>query len=225
MLATAALSMVKTGNIIGLGASSVMPSLIDLLWLERQNDLAIQIVSASYITRQLLLEKGFQPQPISAFSAIDIYFDGCDQLDHSLNAVKSGGGIHTMEKLLASMSKQFVLMADEVKYTKVFGTQFPLVLEVLPDACSFVQVALQQILKPVKMELRMSDKMLGPVITENGNYLINIWFEHWPLAPTINQIRGTITGVVETSFFYQLAHKAILYGNEGVYQVTKPASI
>lgn len=221
-LAGAAFAMVKPGFVLGLGASSVMPALIDLLWLEKQKGMEFQIVSSSFITRQLLLEKGFQPHPISAHRYVDIYFDGCDQLDHSLNAVKSGGGIHTMEKLLASMSSQFVLMAAEIKYTKIFDTKFPLVLEVLPEASRYIQTALTQKFNPVKMELRMSEKMLGPAITGNGNYLIDIWFETWPLPETINERCRAITGLVETSFFYQLAHKAILFGKDGVYLINNP---
>jgi ribose 5-phosphate isomerase A len=220
-LAAAAFAMVKPGFIVGLGASSVMPALIELLWQERQKGSEFSIVSSSFITRQLLLEKGLQPQPISNHSYIDIYFDGCDQVDHSLNAVKSGAGIHTMEKLLASMSSQFVLMGEEIKYTNVFDTKFPLVLEVLPEAFRFIQTALINKFNPAKIALRIGEQMLGPAITGNGNYLINVWFEKWPNPEAINDTCRTITGVVETSFFYQLAHKAILLGKEEVYQIEK----
>ena len=73
-------------------------------------------------------------QPIAAFKSIDIYFDGCDQLDSELNALKIGGGIHTQEKLLASMANEFILIGDESKLVQNFDNRFPVVIELLPQA-------------------------------------------------------------------------------------------
>ena len=79
-----------------------------------------------------------------------MYFDGCDQFDKDLNALKSGGGIHTMEKLFASMAKEFILVGDDSKYAEQLTTTFPLVLEVLPQAMSFILAKLPFLFGDVK---------------------------------------------------------------------------
>ena len=62
----------------------------------------------------------------------------------------------------------------------------------------------------------MNDKKDGPVITENGNYLLDVYFENWPDLPEISPACKNICGIVETSLFYALAHKAIIAGENGV---------
>ena len=64
--------------------------------------------------------------------------------------------------------------------------------------------------------LRMSDKKDGAVLTDNGNYLMDLWFQDWPELSELNTSLKCITGVVETSLFYSLAHKAIIAGRDGV---------
>jgi ribose 5-phosphate isomerase A len=78
-------------------------------YLQEQN-IQVQVYTSS-ATRQELLQHGFAPGDIAGMACLDIYFDGCDQFDKNLNALKSGGGIHTMEKLLASMAKNLYWLA------------------------------------------------------------------------------------------------------------------
>ena len=157
----------------------------------------------------------------SSLSSIDIYFDGCDQFDKQLNALKSGGGIHTREKLLASMAKQFLLVGDEAKYVRQFDTTYPMVIDLLPEALRYVPASIQKLFPGVKTILRMSDKKEGAAITENGNYLMDVWFTNWPELQQLNSLMKGITGVVETSLFYNLAHKAIIAGEDGIKVIKK----
>ena len=152
-----------------------------------------------------------------------MYIDGCDQLDKDLNALKSGGGIHTREKLFASMAREFVLVGDAAKYCEHFDTRFPLVIELLPEALAFVPVRIQSLFPGVRCEIRISDKRDGAIITDHGNYLLDVWFSSWPDLSKLNVMMKTIAGVVEISLFYGLAHKAILAGNDGVKILNKPS--
>ena len=68
----------------------------------------------------------------------------------------------------------------------------------------------------------MSDRKDGAIITERGNYLIDIWFNELPVLETINPLLKAITGVVETSLFYGMAHAAILAGINGIQIIYKP---
>lgn len=214
--AAKAITIVSTNNIVGLGAGSTIACVVEFLKNEIENGLSIKFVTSSFTTMQLLLKEKLPVLPTASFNAIDIYFDGCDQFDKQLNALKSGGGIHTQEKLLASMAKQFVLVGDESKLVDTFDTKYPLVLEILPQAAAFVPYKIDQLYSCINISMRMNDKKDGPVITENGNYLLDVYFESWPGLPGINPECKNISGIVETSLFYGLAHKAVIAGEKGV---------
>lgn len=214
--AAKAVTFVNDNNIVGLGAGATMAYAAEFLKTKIDNGLSIQLVTSSFTTRQLLLKENLTVLPIEACKEIDIYFDGCDQFDKQLNALKSGGGIHTQEKLLASMAKQFVLVGDASKLADTFDTKYPLVIEMLPQSLEFIPYKIQQLFPDVTTSMRLSDKKDGTVITENGNYLLDIYFETWPELSSINQTFKSIAGVVETSLFYGLAHKAIIAGENGI---------
>ena len=216
-----AVSLIQHQQLVGLGAGSTIAFMVELLTEKKEAGLDIKLLSSSFTTRQLLLQKGFTVLSATDVTAIDIYFDGCDQVDKNLHALKSGGGIHTQEKLLASMAKQFILAGDESKYVEQFTVAYPLVIEFLPESLRYVPASIQQLFPDVKTVIRIGDKKDGAVITANGNYLLDVWFNTWPELSQINPLMKKITGVVETSLFYNLAHKAIIAGNDGVRVVEK----
>jgi ribose 5-phosphate isomerase A len=211
-----AVTLIKNNSTIGLGAGSTMAFMVEILQEEIRNGLAIKIVTPSFNTRQLLQKKCFNVLSTASVEEVDIYFDGCDQVDKNLNALKSGGGIHTHEKLLASMANEFILVGDEGKYVDRFDSRFPLVIEVLPDALRFVTARVQLLFFNVLTALRIGDKKDGAVVTDNGNYLIDLWFQDWPELSDLNTTLKSFTGVVETSLFYNLARKAVISGTDGV---------
>ena len=69
---------------------------------------------------------------------VTIAFDGCDQVDSDLDAYKSGGGIHTLEKIIAKMAKEYVLLVDETKVTEKLNNKVPIVLDIIPEAVNYV---------------------------------------------------------------------------------------
>ena len=224
-VAQKAVSFIKEGNIVGLGASTTIQYMIDILAVEIKKGLNIQLVSSSFTTQQLLLQQKLLVQPISNFTGIDIYFDGCDQFDKNLQALKSGGGIHTHEKLLASMSERFLLLGDETKYVSSFDLKYPLVIELIPEAIRYTPASLQQLYPGIQTNIRLSDKKQGPAITTNGNYLLDAWFTAWPDLATINTNIKRIAGVVETSLFYNMVHSAIISEKNEVRIIEKPINI
>jgi ribose 5-phosphate isomerase A len=224
-VAREAISFISDGDMVGLGASTTIKHMVDLLAAAVSNGLNIQLATSSFTTKQLLQQQKLLVQPISNFSKIDIYFDGCDQFDRDLNALKSGGGIHTHEKLLASMADQFLLLGDEKKYVNSFDDKYPLVIEFLPEAIHYVPAGLHQLYRGIQTNIRLGDKKEGPAITGNGNYLLDLWFTAWPDLATINKDIKKIVGVVETSLFCNMAHKAIIAEKSGVRIIEKPANI
>ena len=216
-----AMTYISDHTTVGLGAGSTIGYVIDFLKQKMENGLRIQLVTSSFSTCQLLLRNNIAVQSLGQLKKLDLYLDGCDQVDKDLNALKSGGGIHTHEKLLASMANEFILVGDESKYIDHFDDRFPVVIELLPQAANYVFDCLQKHYPHSKSYYRISEKKDGYVITDNGNYLLDIWFTEWPPLATLNPLLKAITGVVETSLFYQLAGKAIIAGKDGVKIIEK----
>lgn len=222
LAAREAARLIRAGETIGLGAGSTMGHVIAAL--KEQPDLmrSLRVASSSFATRQRLLQDGFTVLESGWLSHLDWYFDGCDQFDRRLNALKSGGGVHVAEKVLAAMADRFVLVGDLAKRVERFDAKYPLVLEVIPEAMSYVSDRVIKYFKPSKMELRLSDKKDGAVITERGNYLIDLWFETFPEPAMLNERMIAIPGVLGHSLFYNMSSQAITAGPEGIQIFTKP---
>jgi ribose 5-phosphate isomerase A len=150
---------------------------------------------------------------------VDVAFDGCDQVDEKLNALKSGGGIHTKEKLIASMAKEYILLVDEAKVEKTLTFKAPVVLEILEDSLKYVE---RQVLelggKPVA---RSSDIKDGFTISDNGNLLMNVDFNDVKDIYELNNSLIIICGVIETSLFINVITKAIIASEQGIRVISK----
>jgi ribose 5-phosphate isomerase A len=218
--AKAAFKLIKTGETIGLGAGTTVLHLAGMI--AQNTDLArsVVLVSSSFKTNSYLQEQGLNVKPASAIKHLDIYFDGCDQFDQQLNALKSGGGIHTTEKILTSMAAEFVLMGDDAKFVPQLTTTYPLVIEILPQALQIVLAKLRSAYPDADIKLRMGDQKDGAVISDNGNLLADIRFTHVPQWQQLNIDVKMIPGVVEHSLFYGMATKAIISGEGGIQIIT-----
>jgi ribose 5-phosphate isomerase A len=213
--AAKAITLIKNDSVIGLGAGSTMAHMVGFLKEEIEKGLHIKLVTSSVATKQLLLHNGIPVVDIKASASVDICFDGCDQFDKDLNALKSTGGIHTHEKLLASMAREFILVGDDLKYAEKLDTKFSILIELLPEALSFVPAKIKELFPGVRTTPKMDERTGELALTENKNYLLDIWFTQWPELSGINPLLKTITGVIETSLFYNMASKAIIAGENG----------
>lgn len=213
--AKAAVKFIKPGQSIGLGAGTCVANLLALLVADSSYANSLTFASSSFKTTSLIIDHGLNLLANTQLKTLDIYFDGCDQFDIDLNALKSGGGIHTSEKIMASIAKEFIIIGDSGKFTTSLDTTYPLVIEVLPNA---LQLILQWLIKNIpeaKATIRMAAKKDGAVITENGNLLLDVYFTQLIDLEEMNRIK-MVAGVVEHSLFYKLASKAIIAGEEGI---------
>jgi ribose 5-phosphate isomerase A len=124
--------------------------------------------------------------------------------------------------VLAAMADQFILVGDAGKRVHHLTSTYPLVVEVIPEALTFVADRLKRFFNPKRSELRLSDKKDGAVITERGNFLIDNWFDPFPEPGILNDRVTGLAGVLEHSLFFNMAHKAITAGPEGIQLYTKP---
>lgn len=213
--AIAAYKMIVEENatIIGLGAGKTISNLVGII-SETLKD-KVKIVTPSVKTRMLCLEAGLDVLHLCSTATVDLAFDGCDEVDESFAALKSGGGIHTVEKLVASMAKNYVLLVDKTKYTHKLTFKHPVVLEVLEDALSYVlNKAAETGGKPV---IRSSSSKDGFTITENGNVLVDVYYDqcHSINYRELESKLIKICGVVETSLFIDVVSRIIVSEDSG----------
>jgi|SRR5579863_1162925 len=210
-------TIVDDNTSVGLGDGSTVRLLAEYLIDRMNTGLEVRLYTSSLQTLEFLRRREVLVNDISGTDTLDIYFDGCDQIDDRLNALKSGSGIHTMEKLLASMAKKFVIMGDDSKFVERLSPKFPLVLEVLPLAIAYVQRIMLSLYPESNLAIRISPEQEDkPVLTRNGNLLLDCWFDKWPDLEVLQAQCKKITGTVEISLFYQLVHEAIIAGQDGV---------
>jgi ribose 5-phosphate isomerase A len=221
--AKASLDFMNSGQKIGLGAGSTIFHMIDIIMENTVLAQSLSFVSSSFTTRQYLFEKGIKQQLSSNMEDLDIYFDGCDQFDIELNAFKSGGGIHTSEKIMASCANEFILVGDESKFVEKLNNTHPLVIEILPEALTFVLTKIQMHYPQSVTNIRKATQKDGAIITENGNFIADVRFDEVPELAKLNTTVKMTPGIVEHSLFYRMATKAIIAGKLGV-RIINPTS-
>jgi ribose 5-phosphate isomerase A len=214
--ARVAYTLVTNKASLGLGDGVTIRCLASYIQNGINNGLNIKLYTSSVQTALFLQEAGIKVLDISLAENLDLYFDGCDQIDVHLNALKSGAGIHTNEKLLAAMAKKFIILADASKFVRKLDNKFPLVLEVLPQAIGFVQKEMEKIFSETSISIRTSDNSNKQVITRNGNYLIDCFFPEWSEPGFVQTQCKNIIGVVEISLFYKMVNEAIIAGNDEI---------
>jgi ribose 5-phosphate isomerase A len=217
--AKAAMAMISTGQTVGLGGGKTIAYLAEMLAEEAAMLKSLTVTSSSFDTTVLLHEKGFRLVAPSLISKLDLYFDGCDVFDGQLNALKSGGGIHVMEKLLAAAADKFVLLGDAGKFQTALNPKYPLAIEFLPQALGVVRRKIDLLYPGTRFIQRMSSEKTGAVISDNGNMLADVHFDVFPDLEELDVRIKMIPGIVGHSLFYRMAHQAVISGDNGVQNI------
>jgi len=212
-----AIKYIKDGMVIGLGGGRSIAYLIE--HIKEDKNLNVRVVTPSTKTKLLCIENGLEVLHTCAVDKVDVAFDGCDQVDENLNALKSGGGIHTKEKLIANMAEEYILLVDEAKVEKTLKFKAPVVLEILEDSLKYVERKVLELGgKPV---VRISDIKDGFTISDNGNLLMNVAFNDVKDMYKLNNSLINICGVIETSLFTDVITKAIVASEKGIRVISK----
>lgn len=206
-----ALEMIEDGMTIGLGGGSTVALLI--CEIEKHQKM-IQAVTPSQDTLELCIQHHIPVLSMERVDRIDLAFDGCDELDQDFNALKSCGGIHTREKIVASMAKDYILLADEKKWKKQLTFTYPITVEVIRSAVKYVERCLKEM--GAEVTLRRSEGKTGLLISDDGNYLMEAKFCQVENIAQLAFQLDRIAGIVGHSLFYQIASKAIIAKTEGV---------
>jgi ribose 5-phosphate isomerase A len=204
-----AVKHVKNGYVVGLGSGSTASYAIQEIGKTiRRRNWHILGVPTSHQAFLLGVDCGIAITTLNEHPKLDMTIDGVDQVDHDLNMIKGMGGASTREKIVALASKQNVIVADETKLVKKLGTNHPVPLEVLPFAISAVISKIKEMGgKPV---LRMSSGKVGPIVTDNGNFILNVDFGSIENPKELNAQLKSIVGVIETGLFIEIANTVYL---------------
>lgn len=212
-----AFEMIQDGMVIGLGGGSTVALLIREL---AKSNKKILTVTPSQDTLRLCMEYGILMQPLEMTDTVDLAFDGCDELDLQLNALKSCGGIHTREKIVASMAKEYVLLADEGKLREQLSFEYPVTIEVIRAAVSYVKKRLSQM--GAQVTERRSDGKTGILVSDDGNYLLEAGFRDVDDAVRLAAELERIPGIVGHSLFCGIASKAVIAKADGIAVLERP---
>lgn len=136
LCAKAALNYIQDGMVIGLGGGSTILYLVEYI---NGSNKKVTVVTPSVKTFEKCMEYGLKVLITCNVDHIDVAFDGCDQVDENLNALKSGGAIHTKEKIIASMADEYILLVDKSKVVPKLNFMYPVVLEIVNDSKSYVE--------------------------------------------------------------------------------------
>lgn len=175
----------------------------------KEEGLSIQGVTTSLGSSLLCLKYGIPLMESMHCSHLDLAVDGADEIDPYLNAIKGGGAAHTIEKIIASMADEFILIADETKLVPALCRKFPLPIEVIPASLSYVEKRIREL--GGTPEIRNAVRKDGPVISENGNFILMSPFPLPEDVELLDRQLQNIPGIVETGLFWALPKALIGY--------------
>ena len=210
-VAQAAVKEIESGMIVGLGSGSTAALMIKRLAeaIDTNKLKNIRGVPTSFQSEVMSLELGIPLLDLASVETIDLAIDGADEVDPCFQLIKGGGACHVREKLVASKAERLLIVVDESKLVRKLNLDFPLPLEVLPSAWNQVKDLIEAMGASVK--LRMATKKAGPVVTDQGNLVLDILFEGGIDDPkSLESKLNNIPGVLENGLFVDLTHKVLV---------------
>lgn len=205
-----AASLVQSNSIVGLGTGSTTAYAIQFIGDRLKSGEIKNVVGipTSFQSEVLAKEYGIPLTSLDAVERIDIAIDGADEVDPHFNLIKGGGAAHTREKVVDSLAEQFIVVVDSGKVVEKLGSTFLLPVEVIPMAVTPVLRALKAL--GGQPELRMGVKKAGPVVTDQGNLVIDVKFDDLSNAVELEKTINNIPGVLENGLFVNVASMVLV---------------
>jgi ribose 5-phosphate isomerase A len=217
LAARRALEFVEPGMTVGLGSGSTAKLWVQLLGEQvRDHGLKIRAIASSDESEQLGRSYGIPFTTFEETNQLDVTVDGADEIAPRLALIKGGGGKLLREKIVASASKKFIVVADKSKKVEQLGN-FPLPVEVIPMATPLVSAALREL--GFTPRIRMKDAATQ-YVTDEGNLILDcsglLIADPYPIAAELD----SIVGVVEHGLFLDMADLALIAEDDQVIERT-----
>ncbi len=210
-VAQAAVDQIQDGMILGLGSGSTAALMIEALAQKIKTGEIKDVVgvTTSFQGEVLATELAIPLKSLSSVSEIDLAIDGADEVDPSFQLIKGGGACHVQEKLVAALAKKFIVVVDSSKLVEKLNLDFKLPVEVLPSAWKQVQKTLEEL--EGAGDLRMAQKKAGPIVTDQGNLILDVTFKNGIDQPDLLESQiNNIPGVLENGLFVNLADEVLV---------------
>lgn len=226
LVGTAAAKLFQDGMLAGVGTGSTMVFLIEELGRRvREEGLKITAVPTSFQARMLCMKLGIPVCDMQDASALDLAIDGADEVDGNVDVIKGGGASLTREKIVAAMAKQFVIAVDASKLVDRLGQAFAVPIEVVPSALAYTEKVIAGLGGTPTLRLGVAKD--GPVITDNGQFILDLRFPATVDLHQVDQVLHHTPGVIETGLFFGMAQKALVGcgspGNLSLRTIDRPA--
>jgi ribose 5-phosphate isomerase A len=207
---------IKAGMVLGIGSgSTVIYAVEKIAELNEESNLNLKCIPTSFQSYQLIVENGLTLASLDQYPELDLDIDGADEIDQNLNLIKGGGGCLVQEKIIASNSKKLVIVADFRKNSENLGEKWKkgIPIEVIPISYVPIMKKLEKLGgTPV---LRMAQAKAGPLISDNGNFIIDVNFGEIMNPGELNLNILIIPGVVDTGLFIGMTSKAYIGLEDG----------
>ena len=213
--AVQAIRELKDNSTIGLGSGNTILRALELA-AERikKENLKISFVPTSYQMEIAAHRLGLKTANLKGDTELDLAIDGADQIQwRTLDLVKGGGAALLREKIVDSTTKKLVIVVDEKKLAKTLGGPQPIPVEITPFGYSSILEKIRKISE--KAVLRETTGKVGPVITDNGNLIADVYFRSLRRPDIVHEKLKKIPGVVETGLFLGMCNVAYVGRKDG----------
>jgi ribose 5-phosphate isomerase A len=215
--ARASLRFVKDGQVVGLGTGSTAAYFIQLLGEQVKDGLRIRGIPTSERSREQAAGLGIPLTTLDECQEIDVTVDGADEVDPQLRLIKGGGGALLREKIVASATKQYVIVADATKRVPVLG-KFPLPVEVIKFAQAVVAKKIAALGASVAMRRGADGK---PYLSDENNYILDCRFGQIPDANGLARRLSDMPGVVEHGLFIGMASVVLVANGSEIVELRR----
>jgi ribose 5-phosphate isomerase A len=216
---------VKTGMKLGIGSgSTIIFSVQRLAQRVKDERLDVVCVPTSYQARQLIIDYDLPLGNLDSHPLLNCTIDGADEIEAgTLTCIKGGGGCLTQEKIIASCSEKLIIVADGTKEADRLGQKWKkgIPIEVIPMACKPIQKKIETKYGGEAV-LRMSNNKAGPLVTDNGNFLLDWVFPNTKYCwSSVHNYLKLIPGVIETGLFIDMTDECLIGDQQGNVRILK----
>ncbi len=213
--AAQAIRELKDKSTVGLGSGSTVLKALELATEKiSKESLRVTFVPTSYQMEIAVRRLGLRTSHLEEDTELDMALDGADQVQwRTLDMVKGGGAALLREKIVDSTAKRLVVVVDEKKLAKTLGGDQPIPVEIVPFGYHSTFGKIRRLSE--KAVLREGAGKVGPIVTDNGNLVVDAYFRNLRRPDIVHEKLKKIPGVVETGLFLEMCDVAYVGRKDG----------